>query len=204
MKTYKIISLILIIFLFATGCTQSADPTPTVVAPQEQAVTTAKELLVETSGAVMENILVISVEAVDWSSSCLGVELPIETCAQVITPGYKILMNYNGRYTEVHTDATGANARLALGWGSSEPDEVVLARQALAETLGVEADLIRVVDLVTMEWSDACMGISREGGVCAQVLTQGYRVTLSYEDVSYVYHVNLGGSLVIMAGESKP
>lgn len=52
-------------------------------------------------------ITVISTENVDWPDSCLGVEQPETLCAQVITPGYKIVLEQLGAEYEYHTDATG-------------------------------------------------------------------------------------------------
>jgi hypothetical protein len=56
---------------------------------------------------------VISVEKVEWSDSCLGVGLPAESCAAVITPGYKITLDVAGQEYVIHTDEGGYQTRLA-------------------------------------------------------------------------------------------
>ena len=53
-------------------------------------------------------ISVISVEAVDWSDACIGIHEPGQMCAQVITPGYRIMVDVNGQSYELHTNATGS------------------------------------------------------------------------------------------------
>lgn len=58
-------------------------------------------------------ITVASSEAVEWPDSCLGVQDPNTMCAQVITPGYKVVLSANGQQYEYHTDASGANVVLA-------------------------------------------------------------------------------------------
>ena len=52
-------------------------------------------------------ISVLSTEAVDWGDSCLGVETPGIMCLQVITPGYRVVLEAGGQRYEYHTDATG-------------------------------------------------------------------------------------------------
>jgi hypothetical protein len=58
-------------------------------------------------------ITIASVEAVDWPDACLGVSLPDVMCAQVITPGFRVVIEANGQQYEYHTDATGGQIVLA-------------------------------------------------------------------------------------------
>jgi len=50
-----------------------------------------------------ESVQVVSVEAVDWSDSSLGCPKPGMMYAQVITPGYQIVLESGGRTYEFHT-----------------------------------------------------------------------------------------------------
>ena len=50
-----------------------------------------------------ESVQVVSVEAVDWSDSSLGCPKAGMMYAQVITPGYKIVLESAGRTYEFHT-----------------------------------------------------------------------------------------------------
>jgi hypothetical protein len=56
---------------------------------------------------------------VDWPDACLGVTRPEVMCAQVITPGFRIVLAAQGREYEYHTNADGSvvvPATLALTW----------------------------------------------------------------------------------------
>ncbi len=57
-------------------------------------------------------ITVKSVESVQWPDACLGVSQPDVACAEVITSGYRIILEANGRTYEYHTDG-GSRAVLA-------------------------------------------------------------------------------------------
>jgi hypothetical protein len=59
------------------------------------------------------SIQVISVDAVDWNNSCLGVDKPGEMCLDVITSGYRVLLDVDGREVAVHTNQQGTVMRLA-------------------------------------------------------------------------------------------
>jgi hypothetical protein len=48
---------------------------------------------------------------VEWPDACLGVSQPDVACAEVITPGYRVLLEANGLLYEYHTD-TGSRAVL--------------------------------------------------------------------------------------------
>lgn len=51
-----------------------------------------------------EAITVGSVERVDWPNACLGIEQPDVACAEIITTGYRIILEANGQKYEYHTD----------------------------------------------------------------------------------------------------
>ena len=45
-----------------------------------------------------------SVEFVEWPDACLGIAQRDVACAEVITPGYRIILEANGATYEYHTD----------------------------------------------------------------------------------------------------
>jgi len=49
-------------------------------------------------------ITVVSAERVDWPDSCLGITKRDIACAEVITPGYRIILEVKGQAYEYHTD----------------------------------------------------------------------------------------------------
>lgn len=63
-------------------------------------------------GTTSDSIQVISVEAVEWRNSCLGAERPDEMCLQVITPGYRVLLDVEGQDVAVHTNQDATVMRL--------------------------------------------------------------------------------------------
>jgi hypothetical protein len=64
----------------------------------------AKEDLARRLEVSVSEISVISVEAVDWPDTSLGCPEPGMAYAQVITPGYLIVLEAKGQTYEYHTD----------------------------------------------------------------------------------------------------
>ncbi len=67
-------------------------------------------------------IKVISSKAVEWPDACLGITQEGVACAQVVTPGYKIILEANGKQVEYHTNQDGTvvvPATVALTWSRS-------------------------------------------------------------------------------------
>lgn len=58
-------------------------------------------------------ITVVSAEKTEFSDSCLGLGGAAESCAQVITPGWLVVLSAGGQEYTVHTDATGVSVRIA-------------------------------------------------------------------------------------------
>jgi len=50
---------------------------------------------------------IVTSEYVEWPNSCLGVETEGVVCAEVITPGFKIVAEAGGQQVEYHTDIKG-------------------------------------------------------------------------------------------------
>lgn len=75
--------------------------------------------LAQALGVSATQITVVSHTPVEWPDACLGVAMPNEMCAQMITPGHLIVLEANGRQYEYHTNATGSRvvpATLAYTW----------------------------------------------------------------------------------------
>jgi hypothetical protein len=61
----------------------------------------------------------VSIEAVDWPDSCLGISSPEARCATAITPGYRMVWEVKGKRYTYHTNAEGtavAEAVALLKW----------------------------------------------------------------------------------------
>ncbi len=104
-----------------TACSPGSPALPTPLATaagtgpdqaeQPDYVRAARQALAAARNFQLNEISTVSVEAVDWSDSCLGLGGPAESCAQMITPGYKIILKAGGEEFEFHTDATGQSVR---------------------------------------------------------------------------------------------
>ncbi len=53
------------------------------------------------------------------------------------------------------------------------------ARQYAAGQLGLSPQAVEVTNIEPAQWSDACLGAAQPGEMCAQMVTSGYRATLS-------------------------
>lgn len=107
----------------------NGEPTPTAVTPDQPVVPTpgpggppgpeqpapvdaARTDLADRLGIDVGAIAVVSVEAVEWRNACLGAARPDEVCAQVITPGYRVVLRADDSQYVYHTD-TGTHVRPA-------------------------------------------------------------------------------------------
>lgn len=79
-------------------------PVPAGVSAARTALAT--ELAIDSS-----KILILEAIETDWSDSCLGLGGPAESCAAVITPGYNVLMQANGKEYRYRTDVAGTAVR---------------------------------------------------------------------------------------------
>jgi hypothetical protein len=200
-------------------------PEPAGVTPPpeaEQVVQLATEDLAEQLGVEPEEIRLISVEAMEWSDASLGCPQPDMMYTQVITPGYKVVLEAQGERYEYHTD-TATNVVLCQpeigGTESDSPvtpsaategepladakppaaaeEAVKLAKEDLIKRLGVATDVIRLVSAEAVDWSDASLGCPQPGMMYAQVITPGFLVTIEAEGQQYEYHTDQGRFVVL-------
>jgi hypothetical protein len=96
----------------------ATQPSGSDTAAQDAAVST----LAKNLGLDAGEIKVISSKAVEWPDACLGITQEGVACAQVVTPGYKIILEANGKQVEYHTNQDGTvavPATVALTWSRS-------------------------------------------------------------------------------------
>jgi hypothetical protein len=82
-----------------------------IIPEPSPAVEAALNTLSQELAAAAADFSVTSVEEMDWSDSCLGLGGPEESCLQVITPGFQIMVEMGDRQFEVRTDQTGQIVR---------------------------------------------------------------------------------------------
>jgi len=92
----------------ATGVSAVGGP-PAV---QPEAVLAAVDSMAQSAGVDVNQVQVINFEQVEWADACLELPQADEVCAQVITPGFLVNLEFNGVQYEVRTDETGANVRV--------------------------------------------------------------------------------------------
>jgi hypothetical protein len=83
---------------------------PMELTPVEEAVVAH---LAESSGISPDDITVVSTEEVEWPDGCLGIQQEGLMCTQVIVPGYRIILEANGREVEYRTNEDGTQIRPA-------------------------------------------------------------------------------------------
>jgi hypothetical protein len=75
----------------------------------EDALAAAVANLAEKSGVAPAEITLVSMEAVEWNDASLGCPQEGFMYAQVITPGYLIMLEAGGQEYAYHTDQQGKN-----------------------------------------------------------------------------------------------
>jgi|GEM_PF-1078939 len=70
----------------------------------EEALAASIKDLSDQTGSSPDEIMLVSIEAVEWSDSSLGCPQEGFMYAQVITPGYKIVLETQGQQYNYHTD----------------------------------------------------------------------------------------------------
>ena len=87
----------------------SATPTPDETLPAVAAA--ARRELAARFEIAPEDIEVVAVTPAEWPDSCLGAGGQDEVCAEVITPGYEVVLQLSETQYTYRTDQTGTNVR---------------------------------------------------------------------------------------------
>ena len=112
-----------------------------------------------------DEITLVSTEAMDWPDSCLGVPQEGLDCAQTITPGFRIILESNGREVEYRTNQDGTHIR---------PATVLM-------TWKREGGIAGFCDFMTIYLSGEVHGSSCKGG---QFIEQRLIDILSMEEIA--------------------
>ncbi len=92
------------------------DTMPAVVDPaqaeiQNKAADIVRNVLAAQLNVEASTLELVSVEPIDWPDACLGTAQEGETCAQVITPGFRITFSSGGQNYTYHTDLSAGIIR---------------------------------------------------------------------------------------------
>lgn len=127
----------------------------------------------------MRRILIVSILLLFTMTACTSEVAPTEEVAEPADQATS---------TEVPTEP-GPEAAPA---GPAE--EMVIKH--LAQNLGLEESDIIVISSEETEFGDACLGLTMEGVMCAQVVTAGRVIVLEANGLQYEYHTSEDGSRV--------
>ena len=171
--------------------------------PEAQAATeAARAFLAEHLDISLDQAGLAYVEQVTWRDTSLGCPEPGRMYAQVLTPGYKVVLQVRNQRYELHTDRSGKRVVLCPGplpgehiplrRAESQEEILALARQHLAEQLGVPPEAVQVVSIDEAQWDDSTMGCPQSPGNYPDRAypgpIPGYRVVLAVEGAQYEYH----------------
>lgn len=109
-KYIKINFVIIILSLILTAC--MLEPTNAPDPELIYAIEAAKDNLSQKVGVQEDEIEEVSYERMQWPDACLGLAESGELCAQVITPGWEIVLAAEGQRYVYRTDDTGQLIRL--------------------------------------------------------------------------------------------
>ncbi len=117
-KRINIVSLFITGLLLAVlAACASATSSPsnlsgTAAALPEEIMSGAQSRLSDALGVPADSIQINKVEDAQWADACLELGQSGEDCAQVVTPGYRVMLTVDGKTYEVHTNADGSMIRL--------------------------------------------------------------------------------------------
>ncbi|MFP4346340.1 MAG: hypothetical protein ACLFU8_16740 [Anaerolineales bacterium] len=189
-------------------------PTPSPTLGVEGALfAQLRPLLAEALETSAEELRLVEAQREEWSSTALGCPRPGRDYAQVITPGWRLVVkDAGGKGYAVHTAEEPAHFVVCEPDLSPRPSPeppltetlqsvVAAAKRLVAERRGVAAESLTLVEVQSVEWRNSCLGCAAPGANCLMVITPGYRITLRAGDALYVVHTDRqGDSLVLCEG----
>lgn len=175
----------------------TAAATP-IISELPTAASTAQAELAQLLGVDSTTVSVLAVETRQWPDACLGLANQVEVCAQQITEGYQIVMQAVGAIFTMRTNQDGSQVRIAYPSVGDPQAAVQVARAVLAGLLGLsDPSQVALVQVMPVEWLNACLGVVSPDIACAEVITPGFRILLEAQGVQYEFHANQDGSQIL-------
>lgn len=78
------------------------------------AATAVRNAVAERAGSTMEEVVIASADPMEWPDACLGLPQEGEMCAQVVTPGFRVIAQVFGREYVYRTNSDGSVLRLEV------------------------------------------------------------------------------------------
>jgi hypothetical protein len=165
---------------------------------RDQAIRLAEETLRRQLSDQARKISVRSAVPVDWPDASLGCPHKGMVYAQVITPGYRVVLVAGRRKYEFHVGAGRAESCESAGVKSAESQRDFAdiarmserAREDLAKRLGISVEDVKVRLVRRVTWPDTSLGCPEPGHVYAQVATEGFLIELEAKRTRYSYHTD--------------
>lgn len=150
---------------------------------------------------------VVTIEPTQWSDSSLGCRKPNAMYQQVMSNGYVVVLERQGKRHQVNVAGSRAvmceqsermSGTVRQPMSARGLEQVTaLARQDLANRLRLDPQQIRIVKSEPRRWTDDDMNCSSGGGspeadgAAATPGSPGYRLALSASGRTYFYHTDL-------------
>jgi hypothetical protein len=112
--TLILVCLLAILGSCASAIVEPPTPTPEVFNPlpsEQRAFEASRETLARQLGLDPLAVQLVETAPVDWPDACLGLPAAGESCAQVITPGFRVTVETGGTQYEFHTNRDGSQVR---------------------------------------------------------------------------------------------
>jgi hypothetical protein len=160
----------------------------------------AQKDLAQRLSVAEEVILVQSMEPVTWPDASLGCPQPGMVYAQLLTPGFKVILEVGEEVYEYHTGMTqpivlcreeDSAMEDSLIPGTVEPGLEALLDRAkgdLALKLSVAPERITVLEAKPVVWPDTGLGCPAPGMNYLQIPQDGALILLGFEGKVYEYH----------------
>jgi hypothetical protein len=170
----------------------------------------ASQDLAERLAMSIDEIAIVSAEVVEWPDASLGCPKPGMIYAQVITPGYRLILEVGGEQYVYHSDNEGRQLipcqddgrRLEVIRGMVSPEKAIAAaREDVARRLRISATEVTIVSV-----AEDLFPASNLGCPCPKcpeppipAFVTGQRIVLAALDKNYEYHAR--GIRVVFCGE---
>ena len=119
---------------------------------------------------------------------------PISTRSPLPTPGQSPLPAPG--HSPLPMPPAGARPSLSAPIPSEADAAVRAATNDLATKLKIASDIVQVVSVSAVDWSDTSLGCPQPGMFYAQVIVQGYTIILSAGGQQVEYHADQRGRIV--------
>jgi hypothetical protein len=195
----------------------ASEPTPAVVEPaptvgeptvpaEATEVTLVKQDLAQRLDIAVDQIRVVSVRDVDWPDTSLGCPKPDMSYAEVITPGFEIILEAGGQEYAYHTSGgdyvqcegqqpvEAPTAPVTSAGMDLSPEAALLvekAKQDLSTRADVSPGDIAVKSVEAVQWRDGSLGCPQPGMGYITVITPGYLIRLEAKGQAYEYHASV-------------